>query len=111
MTAVIIFALAATVVVAGILSRTFLENKRLEAEEKKSKVLVTGDFDIQDVMGAIKMLSEENKQIMRRLQNVEAIITSQAWEQLQSTQLPQHLSDTEQAEWLAKQIQSNANRV
>lgn len=111
MVSIIIFALIATVAVAGILSKTYLDNKKIDAEEKKAKVLATGDFDMHDVMSALKMLSEENKQIMRRLQNVETIVTSQAWEQLHGGQLPQHLTDTEQAEWLAKQIQSNSNRV
>lgn len=95
-------------------TRKSSEFKELESVlGKKAQELNT---DTQEILKALQKSEAEKEQILKRLQNLETIVTSEAWESIQSgeesetVQLhledeePEELEDKEKAAKIAKRV-------
>ena len=81
--------------------------------DKKAKYL---DSDTKALWKALKASEAEKEEILQRLQNLEAIVTSEAWESIQAGEEPetiklllddeesQELSDADKATQMAKRV-------
>ena len=81
--------------------------------DKKAKYL---DSDTKELWEALKASEAEKAEILQRLQNLEAIVTSDAWESIQSgeesetiklhleDEEPQEINDADKAAQMAKRV-------
>lgn len=96
-------AMVSTLLLMGIIifgTRKTNEMKTLERKIGQNSEDVEGS--IQQLQKALKESEIEKAQIMKRLQNLEAIVTSEAWESIQSGEetatIQLHLEDEEKEE-------------
>jgi hypothetical protein len=108
---VLFFAVIMTVPIVAIISNAIIRYRKIELEKSPISDISS------ELSGVIKdefsRLRKENGEFRKRLENLESIVTSSVWDQkTRGTNAPHAstLTDTEQAEWLAKQINAEQNR-